>query len=105
MPVDVPVIQPPAIYRNAPSSWPLVDEVLPFAEVNKRCREWTKNYYGTTLNGCQRFSDGKCWVIRVDSKQVLEHEIAHCNGWPKEHPGGVWLNLPPLYYGVFSRER
>src|SRR6516164_5367440 len=103
MPVDVPVLQPPAIYRNAPSRWPFVDEVLPIAEVNKRCQGVTKNYYGTTpLTGCQYFIDGKCWVIRVDSDLVLEHEIAHCNGWPKDHPGGVWRNLPPSFYRAYD---
>jgi hypothetical protein len=33
---------------------------------------------------------------------VLEHEIAHCNGWPKDHPGGVWRNLPPSFYRAYD---
>ena len=24
-----------------------------------------------------------------DPREVLRHEVAHCNGWPKDHPGGI----------------
>jgi hypothetical protein len=36
----------------------------------------------------------KCWVNIADNikgallKVVWRHELAHCNGWPANHPGG-----------------
>jgi hypothetical protein len=30
---------------------------------------------------------------------VRRHEIGHCNGWPKEHPGA--RRLPPLEIGTY----
>ena len=38
--------------------------------------------------GCAIVRDGSCLVILVDgaSEDVLRHEVAHCNGWPGEHP-------------------
>lgn len=29
---------------------------------------------------------------------ILEHEIAHCNGWSRDHPGIVYLGKPPPEY-------
>jgi hypothetical protein len=107
MPVDVPVLQPPAIYRHMPSMYPLSDEVRPYDEVNKRCHEYMEKWgnfsmIGRPINGCQRMVNGTCMILRVDSLDVLEHEIAHCNRWPKDHPGGVWINLPPSFYRAYD---
>jgi hypothetical protein len=24
---------------------------------------------------------------------LIRHEIGHCNGWPADHPGGVWRKI------------
>ena len=106
MPLDVPVIQPPAIYRKVPSKYPVSEQVRPFAEVNKLCHDWLEQsgnftMTGRTVNGCQKVVNLVCFIIRVDNDMVREHEIAHCNGWPGDHPGGVWLNYGP----AFARER
>jgi hypothetical protein len=29
-----------------------------------------------------------CWIVRVDDDRVRRHELAHCAGWPADHPGG-----------------
>ncbi|MGL6208720.1 MAG: hypothetical protein ACRC14_02680 [Paracoccaceae bacterium] len=42
--------------------------------------------------GCAETGDGECtiWLAmkttRAPVKAILRHEIAHCNGWPADHP-------------------
>jgi hypothetical protein len=36
---------------------------------------------------------GERHVFRIDNPDVRWHEPAHCNGWPKDHPGG-WYDAP-----------
>jgi hypothetical protein len=98
MPIDTPVIQPPAIYRTMPSRYPVSEEVRPFAEVNSRCHEWLERWgnftmTGRTVSGCQMVVNNVCVIIRVDNDMVREHEVAHCNGWPNDHPGGTWIGV------------
>jgi len=38
-------------------------------------------------------NDGKCYVARIDVPGVRPHELAHCNGWARDHPGG-WYDQP-----------
>jgi len=26
---------------------------------------------------------------------MRRHEVAHCNGWPANHPGGRWVEIGP----------
>jgi hypothetical protein len=96
MPIGVPTVVPPAIYQKAPAK-PVMEEVLSPSEVNRRCHELTARYdpslgWGKTLTGCSMTWPDKCVVIRVNSERVRIHEWAHCNGWPKDHPGGIWSN-------------
>lgn len=47
--------------------------------------------------GCALPGDAKCKIVILDDKliraigsttgHVLRHEMAHCNGWPSDHPG------------------
>jgi hypothetical protein len=47
--------------------------------------------------GCAKPQDAKCAIIMLDDTfirslgwttgHVLRHEMAHCNGWPPDHPG------------------
>ena len=66
---------------------------------------WGTSPQGLTCVGCYRRLD-TLWIIRLDSEALRVHELAHCAGWPSDHPGGVWKwssNGAP--YPVFSRER
>jgi hypothetical protein len=46
---------------------------------------------------------GRCQIVIVDDwllqaarwtyEGALKHEMAHCNGWPQEHPGMRWVRL------------
>jgi hypothetical protein len=61
-------------------------------EVQKRC-EKTKSMVACSLVGIP----GRCIIVRVSDEYisakgltpelVLRHEMAHCLGWPADHPG------------------
>jgi hypothetical protein len=107
--VDVPSLTPPAIYRNVQPAVPVVDEVVSFAEADRRCRELMaardpKSVVGMYFHGCALSYRDKCWIIRIDVERVRLHELAHCAGWPPDHPGGVWEG-PPLSAYAWPRER
>jgi len=51
----------------------------------KRCTVFIPK--GPTINVAIPFGPP---IISVES--ILEHEMAHCNGWPKHHPRGKALN-------------
>jgi hypothetical protein len=85
---------PPAWIAPAPSA--MIELRLPLAKVAAICR-----LLGATgapeLYACSMWARGGCLVIlpipddRVsdaDQRGLREHEIAHCNGWPADHPGG-----------------
>ncbi len=42
---------------------------------------------GATGWGCAFLRTSSCLIILVEgaSPEVLQHEIAHCNGWPGDH--------------------
>jgi hypothetical protein len=52
---------------------------------------------GRATIGCAHIAKGECEVIIADNTTleflgfnydiVLRHELAHCNGWPGDHPG------------------
>jgi len=88
------MLLPPAQYDHPPQI-PVIEYVLPWNELQKVCHAqerpgvWT-NYTGAGLWGCSIVKDGKCYVARLDVPDVRRHELAHCNGWPKDHPGGYY---------------
>jgi hypothetical protein len=56
-------------------------------EVDRLCRaSGAKSPPGGFIRGCARGVAGRCFIIRVDDPGVARHELAHCNGWPANHP-------------------
>lgn len=83
------VIQPPEQYRFDPPSVQVLT-VAP-AQVKALCDPF--NRLPLASAGCQLVSAmPKCVVIILDTlpadiqAKVREHEVAHCNGWPADHP-------------------
>lgn len=58
---------------------------------------WCTGHSGQTTMACTRMAGTRCIVLmRNDafikafgwtSGLILRHELAHCNGWPADHPG------------------
>jgi hypothetical protein len=91
------MLLPPAQYDHPPSM-PVIERVLPWNELQRICRgvierEKFNTATGYGAWGCSVVKDGKCYVARIDVPGVRRHELAHCNGWPKNHPGG-WYDEP-----------
>jgi hypothetical protein len=102
MPVDVPmiqapgapVIQPPAIYREAKQWRKVSEQILPAADVDRICVERSVTYRfardpGKPFLGCSLMWPDRCEVVRIDRNDVKIHEMAHCAGWPPDHPDPV----------------
>ena len=76
-------LEPPARY-NHPYNGPVIERVIPLAELHKIC-----GYDGAA---CAWVTDGTCYlVLPSDYGQASvpiyrRHETAHCNGWPQNHP-------------------
>ena len=97
----IDVLMPPPQY-DYPYKGPLIEHVLPLAQVDAACtamgfvRTPAQKY--ATIYGCQHTKDGICtivipqangWQINdQDQAMVRRHELAHCKGWPNDHPGG-----------------
>jgi hypothetical protein len=80
-------IEPPAQY-NHPYNGPVVERVLPEAEVRTLCMSAGTDLFATA---CSWRSNGTCYIVlpkdgRVPVANFRRHEIAHCNGWPPNHP-------------------
>jgi hypothetical protein len=86
----VMTLMPPAQYDHAPSVT-VIEHVLPAAEVDRLCHT-RKGAPAGLLTGCsvRNGNDGKCYIVHIGDKDIRRHEIAHCNGWPHDHPGGWW---------------
>jgi hypothetical protein len=41
---------------------------------------------GKVISGCAHRVAGRCLITRIDDPGVARHELAHCNGWPPDHP-------------------
>ena len=92
----MPMLLPPSQYDHPPQI-PVIEKVLPWNELQRLCRASERPIYNGTgygLWGCATVKGGKCYVARLDVPGVKRHELAHCNGWPKDHPGG-WYDAPP----------
>ncbi len=71
----MPMLLPPSQYDHPPQI-PVIEKVLPWNELQRLCRASERPIYNGTVPGVRR------------------HELGHCNGWPKDHPGG-WYDAPP----------
>jgi hypothetical protein len=63
--------------------------------VGKKCREWCAGRSPADAVGCAWVADDSartCVVViaartkKAPIEAILRHEIAHCNGWPADHP-------------------
>jgi hypothetical protein len=82
-------LEPPAQY-NHPYDGPVVERVMPVAEVRALCTSQGASSRGVA---CSWVSDGTCYIVLPNDEQASvstyrRHEIAHCNGWPANHPHG-----------------
>jgi hypothetical protein len=80
------VLEPPPQY-NHPYKGPVIEYVLPRAEARAMCRKRS-----AWADACSWTKDGKCYIVLPRGGPVKSlapyrrHEIAHCNGWPANHP-------------------
>jgi len=93
----MPMLMPPVQYDHPPKI-PVIERVVPWNELQRLCRagieaEKVRTATGYGVWGCSVVKDGKCYVARIDNPGVRRHEVAHCNGWPRDHPGG-WYDEP-----------
>ena len=82
-------LEPPARY-NHPYHGPVDERVMPVAEVRTLC---TSVGASGRFVACAWVSDGVCHIVlpndeRAPVSTYRRHEIAHCNGWPENHPHG-----------------
>ena len=96
MTLDLPVIQPPAMYRTMPALGKVMERVLPADQVARICNEQATLHSvmlpvaGKQFLGCSVLGGGLCVVVRIDREDVRVHEVeGHCRGWPGDHPGAV----------------
>ena len=87
------VIVPPPEYDRAYKGHLIISRIDSTTEVGRLCGQ------ASPMLSCSQRRDNECniimatddvirvWGYPVDI--VLRHEIAHCNGWPKDHPGGL----------------
>lgn len=82
-------LEPPAQY-NHPYDGPIDERVMSVSEVRKLCTSLGASARGVA---CSWISDGVCHIILPNDEPApvdtyRQHEIAHCNGWPANHPPG-----------------
>jgi hypothetical protein len=60
---------------------------MPLARARALCRR-----HGAIADACSWTAGGKCTIVIPSNGPVKQlapyprHEIAHCNGWPTNHP-------------------
>ena len=84
---------PPPEYDRAYKGHLIISRVDSTNEVGRLCGQT-----GPMIS-CSQLRDNECDIIVATDDIirdlgypvdiVLRHEIAHCNGWPKDHPGGL----------------
>ncbi len=82
-------LEPPAQY-NHPYNGQVVEQVMPVAEVRTFCMSRGADALGVA---CSWQSDNTCYIVLPNDEKApvatyRRHEIAHCNGWPANHPRG-----------------
>jgi hypothetical protein len=81
-------LEPPARYDH-PYNGQVVERVVPAAEVPSLCMPMGADLFGAACSLLQ--SNGTCYIVlpsdgRAPVATFRRHEIAHCNGWPANHP-------------------
>ena len=80
-------LEPPARYDH-PYNGRVVERVVPKAEVPSLCMPMRADLLAAA---CSLESNGTCSIVlpsdgRAPVSTFRRHEIAHCNGWPANHP-------------------
>jgi hypothetical protein len=80
-------LEPPAQY-NHPYNGQVVERAVPVAEVRTLCISMGADLLGVA---CSWQSNGTCYIVVPNDEYApvatfRRHEIAHCNGWPPNHP-------------------
>jgi hypothetical protein len=80
-------LEPPAQY-NHPYNGQVVERVMPETEVRSVCMSMGLDLLTVA---CSWYSAGTCYIVLPNDGQApiatfRRHEIAHCNGWPADHP-------------------
>jgi hypothetical protein len=80
-------LEPPEQY-NHPYNGQVVERVVPAAEARTLCMSMGADLLGVA---CSWQSNGTCNTILPNDEYApvatfRRHEIAHCNGWPANHP-------------------
>jgi hypothetical protein len=89
-------LEPPVQYSH-PYDGPVDERVMPVAKVRALCTSVGATGY---LAACGWVSaDGTCHIVLPNNYQApvdtyRRHEIAHCNGWPADHPHDATSSLP-----------
>ncbi len=93
-----PIIPPPEF--DGPYKGELIITVVPTQEdVGRRCGGTQARRLGCAFPSPWK---DKCEILIVPDKafkgldytkaEIMRHELAHCNGWPGDHPGGQLRN-------------
>jgi hypothetical protein len=89
-----PILPPPAIYDHAYKGRLTVQQGT-MAQVEHYCHTTHGIVSPYQALGCSKVDEHKCFLMipRVGGlvtafiqAQIRRHEIAHCNGWPANHP-------------------
>src|SRR6266436_5192659 len=88
----MPMLMPPAQYDHPPKI-PVIEHVLTSDRVDRACQanhalgpDGRAAPPGYRFYGCSHVTAKSCEVWRIDDATVRRHEIAHCAGWPADHP-------------------
>jgi hypothetical protein len=97
IPIPIPVsasparaaaeLEPPAKYDH-PYDGEVEERVVSEAEVRTVCTSMGTDHL---VAACSWQNDGTCYIVIPNDGQApvdtyRRHEIAHCNGWPADHP-------------------
>lgn len=103
-----PPVPPPPPKKTTVPSWPTIPPeqydhffygeltITIVASIDELLIQCAPTAVRRTL-GCSLLRQGKCRIVLLDDKLIraanwntgliLRHEMAHCNGWPADHPG------------------
>jgi hypothetical protein len=100
MAATVVTLLPPPQYDVLPPM-PVIEHVLSREELQKACgaidtkaigHPQAAAARGEYYRGCSirtvQYGVKVCEVWRIADDMVRRHELAHCAGWPGDHPGG-----------------
>ena len=89
-----PIIPPPAIYDHAYKGRLAVQQGT-MAQVEHYCHAMQGIVSPYRALGCSKVDEHSCFVMIPKiggpvtasiQAQIRHHELAHCNGWPANHP-------------------